>query len=217
MSEKMSGQKSISKPYHHGQLREALLAAGQALLVEEGVSGLDLRKVARRAGVSHSAPYRHFADKQALLAAIAENGFHQLNGQIERELQHAGADLQERLTVLARAYTQFAREHSALMREMFSGLTINRAAYPDLYKASKVAFTFTIETIQHGQEQGKIAKGDSIQLTLVAWSLVHGLAMLLVEHQIPEAENNDEVVEQMVRMSIQTLYNGLSETHQENP
>src|SRR5262245_57255125 len=67
-----------SKRYHHGDLRNALIQAGKTLLAEEGVAGLELRKVARAAGVSHAAPYRHFADKQALLAAIAEDGFYQL-------------------------------------------------------------------------------------------------------------------------------------------
>src|SRR5215212_4914161 len=67
-----------TKRYHHGDLRNALIRAGQELLAQEGIAGLDMRKVARAAGVSHAAPYRHFADKQALLAAIAEDGFYQL-------------------------------------------------------------------------------------------------------------------------------------------
>src|SRR4051812_30727887 len=125
------------KRYHHGDLRNALIRAGQELLAAEGITGLDLRKVARAAGVSHAAPYRHFADKQALLAAIAEDGFYQLAQDIDDAIQQAPTTAAAQLEQLARAYVQFALDHPAHMREMFSGLTGEHAAYPQLHAAAK--------------------------------------------------------------------------------
>src|SRR5437870_13854777 len=92
------------KPYHHGDLRHALIQAGLELLSEGGASALDLRKVARRAGVSHAAPYRHFADKQALIAAINTEGYRRLAEQIRQGLQAVSDDGFEQLNAVARAY-----------------------------------------------------------------------------------------------------------------
>ncbi len=117
-----------SKPYHHGDLRRALISAGIELLGEGGASALDLRKVARKAGVSHTAPYRHFEDKRALVAAIAEEGFGRLTERLKNAVSGVAPGLQ--LLALTRAYVDFALTEPALMREMFSGLTIDRMAYP---------------------------------------------------------------------------------------
>jgi AcrR family transcriptional regulator len=209
MSEDSETKRQPLKSYHHGDLRNALIQAGLALLAEEGVSGLDLRKVARRAGVSHNAPYRHFADKQALWAAIAELGFHQLTVQIQAALANSAEDPGAQLTAIARSYIVFACENPALMREMFSGLTIDRFAYPTLYSASKAPFTITVDVIQRGQTGEVIVVGDPVYLTVVAWSLMHGLAMLLIENQIPEARENDDVVEELLQRCMQQLYDGL--------
>src|SRR5579871_5249220 len=98
------------KPYHHGDLRHALIQAGLEMLSEGGAAALDLRKVARKAGVSHAAPYRHFADKQALVAAINEEGFRQLAERVQSTLQAAPDDAFEQLQGVARAYVLFAGE-----------------------------------------------------------------------------------------------------------
>lgn len=195
------------RTYHHGDLRNALIQAGQELLAEEGVAGLELRKVARRAGVSHAAPYRHFADRQALLVAIAEQGFQLLGAQIRAALIEAPTDVTAHIEHAGRAYVLFARENPALIREMFSGLTIDRKADTSLYAASKAVFGQIAAIMQRGQEQELIAKGDPNKQTFVMWSLIHGLAMLMIEHQIP-AEYSD-AVEDTVKMFMQTLYRGL--------
>src|SRR6476659_4036663 len=101
----------MTKRYHHGDLRNALIQAGQAILAAEGAAGLDLRKVARAAGVSHAAPYRHFADKQALLAAIAEEGFYQLTEGMDAAIGQAPASAADQLEQLAHVYVQFAIDH----------------------------------------------------------------------------------------------------------
>src|SRR5437016_14394769 len=110
MGEKMKSHvdRQKSKPYHHGDLRNALIQAGLELLSEGGAATLDLRKVARKAGVSHSAPYRHFTDKQALIAAINEEGYYRLAERIQvtrREVSDDDAFAQ--LHAIARAYVHF--------------------------------------------------------------------------------------------------------------
>src|SRR6266480_5186935 len=96
------------KTYHHGDLRNALIQAGLEMLSESGASALDLRKVARKAGVSHAAPYRHFDDKQALIAAINTEGYRRLAAQIQQGLQAVPEDAFEQLRAVAEAYIHFA-------------------------------------------------------------------------------------------------------------
>src|SRR6266567_1041732 len=169
------------KSYHHGDLRNALIQAGLELLAEGGVQELDLRKVARRAGVSHAAPYRHFADKQALIAAINEEGFYWLAERIQATLREVPAEPFEQLLGVALAYVRFAQEHPWLMREMFSGLTIERETFASLHAASKTVYRLYIEVVRRGQEKGKIVDGDPAALAGVLWSVLHGLAMLIIE------------------------------------
>jgi len=197
------------KPYHHGDLRNALIQVGLELLSEGGAAALDLRKVARRAGVSHAAPYRHFPDKQALIAAINEEGFHRLAERIRCTLREVPEDAFEQLPAIARAYVQFAQENPWLMREMFSGLSIEREAFPSLYQASKIVFMLYIEVVQRGQERGSIIDGDPGALAGVLWSLLHGVAMLTIENQMRPYTDEPEGVENMTRFSVQLLYQGL--------
>jgi AcrR family transcriptional regulator len=128
------------KTYHHGDLRNALIQAGLGILAEGGAQELDLRKVARRAGVSHAAPYRHFADKQALIAAINEEGFHLLAERIRSSLREVTDEPLEQLLGVALAYVRFAQENPWLMREMFSGITIERETFGSLHTASKSVY-----------------------------------------------------------------------------
>jgi AcrR family transcriptional regulator len=197
------------KPYHHGDLRHALIQAGLEILSEGGAAALDLRKVARRAGVSHAAPYRHFADKQALVAAINEEGFRRLAEQIQSTLREAPDDPFEQLQAIAKAYVQFARQQPWLMREMFSGLTIEREAFPDLQAASKAVYIFYTEVVKRGQEQGSIIDGDPRALAGVLWSLLHGVAMLTIEIQMRPYTDGPDGAERVTRFSVQMLYEGL--------
>ncbi|MDX2137580.1 MAG: TetR/AcrR family transcriptional regulator [Chloroflexota bacterium] len=192
-----------AKTYHHGQLREALIAAGLTLLNQEGVAGVDLRKVARMTGVSHAAPYRHFADKRALIAAIAEHGFAQLTAAMQTALGSVAVDDgRGQFLALAQAYVTFALAHPALMREMFSGLTVDRADYPSLYAVSKESF---------GILWGVIARtfGEPVeQRTVVSFASIHGLALLLIENQLPLSP--DKTVEGLVAATIDTLASGFT-------
>src|SRR4051794_38861862 len=110
---------SMTRAYHHGNLRSALLADAERVLSEGGE--LSLRELARRVGVSHAAPRRHFADKQALLDALAEDGFERLGGELSASLAGAGPGLEGRLRAFGETYVRFATEHAALLELMYAG------------------------------------------------------------------------------------------------
>jgi AcrR family transcriptional regulator len=204
----MPDSEATARGYHHGDLRNALIIAGRAILAEEGSAGLDLRKVARRAGVSHAPPYRHFPDKQALLVAIAEDGFQELYRQLAAAQSQAERAAIAQLGAIGRAYLAFALDRPAHMREMFSGLTLERQAHPSLYAASKQSFGLLTATIAAGQASGEIRAGDPTELAITIWSLIHGVTMLLLERQIAmDADAAD--VGGLIQGALQQLYNGL--------
>jgi AcrR family transcriptional regulator len=193
-----------SKPYHHGDLRRALVAAGIALLAEGGAAALDLRKVARKAGVSHTAPYRHFSDKRALLVAIAEEGFIRLAERLNPAMTDSSP-----LSAMAIAYVHFALDEPALMREMFSGLTIDRLDHDSLHQASKASFSMLIQTIQQEQASGRCVPDNAERLALVLWSLLHCLAMLIIENQLHMVTAEPNGTDQFIRESVDRLIIGL--------
>ena len=171
---------TFDKPYHHGDLRRRLIAVGEAVLAERGLTGLSLREVARRLGVSHNAPFKHFASREALLAAIAEDGF----ADIARRLQAATdsdagpAGMMERGV----AYVTFALERPAVFRLMFGGV-LDPAEHPGL--AERAAASLEGMTRRIGEAFGDDESlGDA---TLSAWAFGHGLASLLLDGQIPPA------------------------------
>ncbi len=198
------------KPYHHGDLRNALIQAGLELLAEGGMQELDLRKVARQAGVSHAAPYRHFADKQALIAAINEEGFHLLAERIRSTLREVSDEPVEQLLGVALTYVRFAKENPWLMREMFSGITIERETFESLHTASKSVYRLYAEVIRRGQGRGKIVDGDPTALAGVLWSVLHGLAMLIIENQMRPYADGPEGTERVTRYTIEVLYGGFA-------
>ena len=159
------------RSYHHGELAPSLREAARAILEEEGLDALSLRSVARRAGVSHAAPYRHYASREALLADVASDGLMQLR----RELAQAAAapgDRAERVVHIGGAYLRFASRHAGLLRLMFGSELPNRADFPGLAEA----------TILIGEDIG-VALGDPAA-GLAAWAAMHGLALLILENVI---------------------------------
>lgn len=175
--------------YHHGNLRAALIAAGREILAEEGVTALGLRAVARRAGVSATAPYRHFRDKAALLAAIAAEGFRGLAAAM-REAAEGLSDPRERMAAIGRAYVSYAVENSAVMRLMFGPEIPDKTSEPELREAGEEAFA-----VLSGELAATGARDAvSPDAALAAWSLVHGLATLLIDGQInPEKLGLDTI------------------------
>ncbi len=157
--------------YHHGDLRRALLDAAATLLAEHGAEGVSLREAARRAGVSHNAPYRHFPTREALLAALAEEGFARLAALLESA---APAAKETRLAAVGRAYLAFAAASPALFLLMF-GPGLRKQAHPDLAAAARRAMDAL---------RAAMPPDSARHHTIGAWALVHGLAHLIVDGQL---------------------------------
>lgn len=161
------------KPYHHGNLRESLLEAADVVLARQGASGITLRDVAKEAGVSHAAPYHHFASLDDMLAAVAERGFMRLT-----EAMAAGpeaVDARERLLQISETYVNCARANPAQFRLMFGPLLARKREYPALQVAAERAFGCVLAAaMAHDPENGP-------ELALVGWSLAHGLSNLVID------------------------------------
>lgn len=200
---------SIRSTYHVGNLREALIAQALSQLKAGGLESLSLRKVAARAGVSHTAAYRHFDDKNALLAAVAEEGFRLLYKYQCQVVAEAGEDLRERFLNLGWLYVKFTIEHPQHARIMFGGAGLEFKSYPALQAAAAKTFRQLLEVVRRGQARGLIATGRSKHRALAAWSIVHGVSMLILDGQIHLRGDASEV-EQTVKELISCLYFGLA-------
>ena len=165
------------RPYHHGNLRSALLAAAERTVRERGVQELSLRELAREIGVSHGAPRRHFPDRQALLDALAESGFERLGAELRAAADRAGEEFQPRLEATAAAYIRFATADPALLDLMFASK--QRETQPSLHDAMERAYSVLVELILHGQAIGRLQPGDPERVGLVLFSSIHGIAALL--------------------------------------
>jgi AcrR family transcriptional regulator len=186
--------------YHHGDLAAALVKAAVELIEERGLAALSLRECARRAGVSHAAPYRHFEDKNALLLAVALQGSQWLAAAGEAAM--AGiADPRKRLDAYGVAYVRFAFEHPVHHRVMF---TTELDVPPEQRGEENRAFALLVETAAAvvGPEH------DPQQAALAAWSLTHGLSMLILDGRIPaELVRTAEDAENLAR-SVLVLWRG---------
>lgn len=188
--------------YHHGDLKNALIQAGLAVLAEDGAQGLSLRKVASRAGVSHSAPYAHFTDKQALIAAISTEGFRRLQAALDAAEATAGSDPAERLVEVAWAYASFALENRDWFKVIFSGLLENQHAYPDFVAVSHENFARFEQQVVEYQRAGLVRPGPPDVTALSVWSLVHGFVSLLLEQQISSAILDRVAVKDLLRATL---------------
>jgi AcrR family transcriptional regulator len=173
-----------SKPYHHGHLREALLQAAIQLIAEVGPAGFTLREVARRAGVSHNAPYRHFPEQQDLLAAVAAQGFRELNQAMLDAVKHH-RDSVARLKRAGLAYVEFALDRPEHFTVMFDVPPASKRDDPCDAEAAEQAFGTLLGLVKHCQDEGRLPAGDTHQFALLAWSMVHGIAKLATAKRLP--------------------------------
>src|SRR5215469_4406965 len=171
------------KTYHHGNLREVLVDAAIQFIAEVGPSGFTLREVARRAGVSHNAPYRHFQDKEALLAAVATEGFRELT-QAMLDSVKARTNARERLKSAGLAYVEFALRRPEHFTVMFDA-PVSRDKHSALSEASQQAFATLVDFVRPCQEEVQLPSGDPLPFALLAWSMVHGIAKLAIAGRLP--------------------------------
>jgi AcrR family transcriptional regulator len=171
--------------YHHGDLRRALLEASLEIIEERGVAQLSLRAVARRVGVSHAAPKHHFGDLRGLCCAVAEEGYRQLGEHMARARgAEPGARPIEAFKRVGMAYVDFAARHPGHFRAMFHPELADRADLPSLQRAAEAAYELLLDALRAAQEAGEVRAGDTRDLALGAWSMVHGLAALAVDRQL---------------------------------
>ena len=185
--------KKPAKPYHHGDLRHALLDEALRTIQTHGVEHLTLRIVGERLGVSRSALYRHFADKQSLLAAVGKEGF--------RTLRQALADAWNRngrgrtgFQAMGKAYVQFAVAHASHYRVMFGGFIESAAKNDQFIAEAKAAFQVLVDALVEQQNAGDILQDDPVLMARFVWALFHGAAMLFIDGQLPETAQQDALM-----------------------
>lgn len=201
------GARKRKRGYHHGDLRRALVDAAVGLLARRGESGLTLREAARRAGVSQTAPYRHFRDKEALLAAVAEEGFRGL----KEALVEAGGterDPARRLRALCVAYVRFAADHPRHYRLMLSP-AVRGSRHPALRAAALEAFFELVRAVAAPSPSAEVGSVDFAARTMATWSLAHGLALLAIDEQLPPEVRGEIPLDRLADAVTRVLLDGL--------
>jgi AcrR family transcriptional regulator len=202
--------------YHHGDLRRTLLDVSIAVIDKHGVDALNLRELSIRAGVSSGAPYHHFADRKALLAAIAEEGFRYLEAAMLRERDAAPDDPTSRLAALGRAYVSFATAHRGHFRAMFRG-ELRSIDSQKLVHAKPRTFQLLCDAIEGCQRAGVAPRGDVQPLVLTAWSAVHGLATLWIDGALPARNLNPERLAPTVANLLSRMFAALAREQPSRP
>ncbi len=208
-------------PYHHGQLRQALIDAALHLLAVRGIESLTLREVARQAGVSHAAPYHHFADKSALVEALVVESFQALATALHDATRTSFGTAFEQLIILGRVYVRFALEHPAAFRLMyrpelrqpsFLERQEQTASPSPIDQAGLEAYQVLTNGVIACQQAGVIPPRDPAPLTLTAWCTIHGLTVLLLDGSpgnVFRGEQSLEDADHLTSMVTQILIHGL--------
>ena len=178
--------------YHHGDLRAALVAAALGILETEGLQAMSLRAVARAVGVSQTAPYRHFADRRALVGAVAAEGFRRL----ERAMQEAmaGEGGRQGFKGVARAYVDFGKANPALYRIMFGPEVAVTDDLPELATSSRSTLGFVRDAIEQLQKMGLVRANDPWLLATVCWASLHGVVSLMLDGQARTVVPDDDAL-----------------------
>jgi AcrR family transcriptional regulator len=175
-------------------VRSRILRASRMLIEREGLSALSMREVARRAGVSHQAPYNHFPDREAILGALAEEGFAILREKLVTALGASGDDAPTRIQHGVQAYVEFAVNHPAHFRLMFRPELVDLEKCPGAKVEGDATFQLFTEVLNHGVAQGLPAEPSMDALIALGWSVCHGLACLILDgplaRKLPHAERN---------------------------
>jgi AcrR family transcriptional regulator len=193
------------RPYHHGNLRRALLDEALATIRDEGVEALTLREIGARLGVSRTALYRHFADKRALLAAVATEGFRTLRQRLVTAWEQGGRG-PAAFEAMGVAYIGFALENPSHYRVMFGGFVDATAYTPELATEGTAAFQALVDALTALERDGIVRGDDLLLMARFVWSVVHGVAMLAIDGQLPEPG----AVEALMRYAVARLGTGIA-------
>jgi AcrR family transcriptional regulator len=193
------------KSYHHGDLKNALIKAGADILSREGVSALTLRKVAQKAGVSHAAPYAHFADKQALIAAISTEGYKNLYEQIAQVAERYRADPLRRFVEASWAYVQFALDEPDQFKVTLSGMIEKEQDYPAFVETAKQTCNLVVDIVAQCQAAGILREGAADLTAVSVWALIHGFVTLLLENQVSHTVRNRFTVREMFIFTLNQI------------
>ena len=188
--------------YHHGDLSRALLQEAVRTIQRGGVESLTLRRVGEKLGVSRTALYRHFTDKSALLAAVAQEGFRTLRIQNQDAWQTRGGG-RAGFAAMGAAYVQFAVDHPSHYRVMFGGFVDELVRNPGLAEEGAAAFQVLVDAIVSLQQQQAVKADNPLQLAQYIWATVHGIAMLAIDGQLKQP------VETVVAFMNERLWTGI--------
>ncbi|MAT92421.1 MAG: TetR family transcriptional regulator [Halioglobus sp.] len=203
MGNSAQARQAKKQGYHHGDLKRALLDETARLLREEGEEALSLRRLAANIGVSRTAPYNHFANKESLLCAVAEEGFERFNAAM-KQARHQARDLPGRAAMLAdvRAYVAFATQHREYYDLMYGSKpwgTGNPTA--SLSASARGTLRRDVERLRRGQDAGVFAAGvDMLRFAHVYWGTLHGISRLLLDGVFTDASSLDRVCEEAADM-----------------
>ena len=181
-------KKKRAGQYHHGDLRRALIDQALRTIDTHGVDGLTLRGVGESLGVSRTALYRHFSDKQSLVAAVAREGFHAFRLALVGAWTEAGRG-QQGFDAMGEAYLRFAVEHPAHYRVMFGRFVESKRRDPDMLEAADGAFQALVDALAELQREGLARQDDPVVQARFVWSVVHGVAMLTIDGQLGEGDD----------------------------
>jgi AcrR family transcriptional regulator len=192
--------------YHHGDLRRALLHEALRTIQSQGVEGLTLRAVGKTLGVSRTALYRHFADKSALLQAVAGEGFRTLRLEL-LDAWETGGRGREGFEAMGVAYVRFALAHPSHYRVMFGGFVDSDAADPELMVEASGAFKALVDALVALQQAGLARRDEPLQLARFIWAVVHGIARLAIDGQLRASRAETEA---LTRYAIKRVRTGIA-------
>jgi AcrR family transcriptional regulator len=203
MAPSKSPARKPRRSYHHGNLRRALLDEALATIRAEGVEGLTLREIGARLGVSRTALYRHFADKGALLEAVATEGFRTLREKLVEAWE--GARGPAGVDAMGVAYVRFAVANSSHYRVMFGGFVDPEDRESELATEGAGAFQALVDALTALQGDGLVRADDIVTMASFVWAVVHGVAMLGIDGQMRETVE----IEQLTRYALERLWSGI--------
>jgi len=203
---------AVKEKYHHGDLRAALLDAAVEVIDEIGPQGLTIREVARRAGVSHAAPYRHFNDRDDLILTAVEHGFDLLQDTMEKAKAAAEDDAISQFAASGLAYLDFALNNPAYYRVMFSGDLLSPNGNMSLRHTSREALDDMVESIKECQELGLVRAGNPVTYALTILSTLHGFVSMVNDNRVQHLVDSNYTLEDLRDTVLDNLFAGIGNT-----